>query len=82
MAEMKVALPDLGDEAGDTARVSFWYVEPGEKVSAGDNLLQMLTDKATFDVPAPGAGTIKQLLVGENDVVKVGGPLCILVTAE
>jgi len=78
MAELEVALPELGDDAGDSAKVSFWYVDPGEKVASGDNLLQMLTDKATFDVPSPKGGTVKEHKVGEDDEVKVGQVICIL----
>jgi len=82
MAEREVTLPDLGEDAGDSAKVSFWYVDPGEKVASGDNLLQMLTDKATFDVPSPGGGTVKELKVGEDDQVRVGQVICILETGE
>ncbi|NIA20907.1 MAG: hypothetical protein GWP05_02815 [Anaerolineaceae bacterium] len=82
MAEFKVTLPSLGEEAGDSAQVSFWYVDPGDPVTEGDNLLQMLTDKATFDVPSPAAGTIKQHSFGEGDQVEVGQVICILETSD
>ena len=78
MAEREVTLPDLGEDAGDSAKVSFWYVDPGEKVASGDNLVQMLTDKATFDVPSPEGGTVKEHKVGEGGEVAVGQVLCIL----
>lgn len=78
MAEMEVRLPELGDEAATEARVSFWYVEVGETVEAGDNLVQMLTDKATFDVPSPASGTLAEILAQEEQTVSVGGLLCRL----
>ena len=78
MAELEVKLPELGDDAGDEARVSFWYVDPGEEVEEGDDLVQMLTDKATFDVPSPAAGKVTELVAQEDQTVKVGGPLCRL----
>lgn len=74
----EVKLPDLGEDAPDEAAVSFWYVEPGESVSEGDDLVEMITDKASFTVPSPVAGTIKELLVGENDKVKVGQTMAIM----
>ena len=58
MAEMEVRLPNLGEDAGDEAKVAFWYVDVGEQVEEGDDLVQMLTDKATFDVPSPVAGRL------------------------
>ncbi len=82
MAEIEVRLPSLGEDAGDTAEVSFWQVEEGESVAAGDSIVQMLTDKATFDVPCPAAGHLKEHKVAEGDRVKVGDVLCVLETAD
>jgi pyruvate/2-oxoglutarate dehydrogenase complex dihydrolipoamide acyltransferase (E2) component len=82
MAEIEVTLPSLGDDAGDHAEVSFWYVDPGEAVGKGDSLLQMLTDKATFDVPSPAAGIVKAHRCAEGDRVAVGDVICLLETSE
>ena len=76
MAVIDVTLPELGDEAGDEAWVSFWYVEIGEVVEEGDDLVQMLTDKATFDVPSPVKGRLARQVAAEDTTVKVGGVLC------
>jgi len=82
MAEIEVRLPDLGEDAGTEARVSFWYVSEGERVEEGDDLVQMLTDKATFDVPSPAAGTVLKRVAEEDQEVKVGQVLCRLKTEE
>ncbi|MDR1535908.1 MAG: lipoyl domain-containing protein [Planctomycetota bacterium] len=76
MSEYTVVLPSLGDDAGDEAQVSFVYVKPGDSVEADSDLVEMVTDKATFNVPSPKAGTIRKILVGEGDAVKVGDPIC------
>jgi pyruvate/2-oxoglutarate dehydrogenase complex dihydrolipoamide acyltransferase (E2) component len=76
MAAVDVKLPELGKDAGDEARVSFWYVDVGETVEEGGDLVQMLTDKATFDVPSPAAGKLVEQLAGEEKTVKVGEVLC------
>ena len=78
MAELTVALPSLGEDADDKAKVSFTYVDEGEQISEEDDLIEMVTDKATFNVPCPKTGTIKKMLVQEDDEVKVGDPICIL----
>jgi len=78
MATIDVKLPDLGKDAGDAARVAFWYVDAGEEVEEGDDLVQMLTDKATFDVPSPSAGKIDAVVADEDQEVKVGEVLCRL----
>jgi len=80
MAVEDVKLPDLGEDAGDVATVAFWYVEPGETVQEGDELLQMLTDKATFDVPSPVSGEVKELLAEEDEEIEVGQVLCRIET--
>lgn len=86
MAQVEVRLPDLAeasgdDEAGETATVSFVYCEAGDEVSEGDDLVEMVTDKASFTVPAPGSGTVKRVLVEEDRKVKTGDLLCILESA-
>jgi pyruvate dehydrogenase E2 component (dihydrolipoamide acetyltransferase) len=82
MAVIDVKLPELGEDAGDEAVVSFWYVEVGEGVEEGDDLVQMLTDKATFDVPSPSPGRIVARLVDEDAKVKVGQVLCRLEVSD
>ena len=78
MAVIDVTLPELGEEAPSEARVAFWYVDVGEELKRGDDLVQMLTDKATFDVPSPAAGKIVELVADEDQAVKVGEILCRL----
>ena len=82
MADVDVKLPELGEDAGDSAKVSFWYVDPGEAVAEGANLVQMLTDKATFDVPSPLAGTLKELRADEDQQVAVGDVICVVSTDD
>lgn len=69
---MEVRLPELGEDAQDTAKVSFWYYDIGERVEEGEDLVEMVTDKATFNLPAPVTGTLKEIVVGEGGEAKVG----------
>lgn len=78
MAEYTATLPSLGDDAGDEAKVSFTYVDEGDDVAEGDDLIEMVTDKATFNVPSPKSGKIVKMLVSEDDTVKVGEPICVM----
>jgi 2-oxoglutarate dehydrogenase E2 component (dihydrolipoamide succinyltransferase)/2-oxoisovalerate dehydrogenase E2 component (dihydrolipoyl transacylase) len=50
-----ILLPDLG--AGEVT-LSLWYAEPGESVLAGERIVEVLADGATFDVTAPATGTL------------------------
>lgn len=75
MADFTVTLPSLGDDAGDEAQVSFVYVKPGDQVGKDDDLIEMVTDKATFNVPCPRDGKVRIIDVSEGDTIKVGDPI-------
>ena len=66
-----VILPELANGV-EKAKVSFWHFDLGEEVSEGDDLVEVLTDKATFNVPAPASGKLKNILAKEGQEVKVG----------
>src|SRR5262245_53023745 len=57
-----VKLPDLGT-AARAIRLSAWFVEPGDRVDAGDRLLEVLISGVTCDVTAPVAGVVTRLEV-------------------
>jgi pyruvate/2-oxoglutarate dehydrogenase complex dihydrolipoamide acyltransferase (E2) component len=75
---IEVKLPDLGEGAGKEATVSFWYLEVGAQVKKDEDLVEMVTDKATFNVPCPASGTIQEILVTEGDKVQVGSVMAVL----
>lgn len=70
----KVILPELG-EGITKATVSYWYFKVGDKVNEGDDLVEMTTDKATFNVPCPATGTLTQIIAEEGESVEVGTAL-------
>lgn len=74
----EVKLPDLGDDAGDEATVSTWHFEEGDEINEGDDLVEMMTDKATFNVPSPRKGILSEILAEEGEVVQVGEILALL----
>jgi len=76
--QYEVKLPSLGDDAGDKATVSFWYFDKDDSVKEGDDLIEMVTEKATFNVPSPKNGTLVEQKVTDNDVVKIGDVLGIM----
>lgn len=48
--------------------VSVWFVEDGDKVSAGDVLCELMVEKAAFEISSPAAGTITLLVQPETPV--------------
>lgn len=73
---MDVTLPDLGKDAGDEATVSFWQVDEDEPVEEGDDLVEMSTDKASFMVPSPVSGVLREVCAEEGERISVGDVLC------
>lgn len=66
-------VPDLG--AFESVPVIEILVAPGDTVSAEAPLVTLESDKATMDVPAPGAGTVDEILVKVGDTVSAGSAL-------
>lgn len=71
-----VEVPDIGDFT-DVPVIEI-LVSPGDSVQAEDPLVTLESDKATMDVPAPFAGTVKQLQVQVGDRVSEGSRLLTL----
>lgn len=66
-----VKLPSLA-EGVEKANVSYWHKNAGDAVKEGEDLVELVTDKATFNMPSPASGILKEVLAGEGDEVKVG----------
>lgn len=77
MTMKKLILPELG-EGIEEAVVSLWHFSEGDSVGAGDDIVEIVTDKATFNVPADSSGIIKKIIHPEGDTVKVGDALAEL----
>jgi len=77
---VEVKLPDLGEGAGKEATVSFWYFEEGAAIKKDEDLVEMVTDKATFNVPSPASGKLIEVRAKQEDTVKVGQVMAVLET--
>jgi pyruvate/2-oxoglutarate dehydrogenase complex dihydrolipoamide acyltransferase (E2) component len=72
-----IILPELG-EGIEKATVACWHFKTGDQVAADDDLLEVVTDKATFNVPSDVAGTIQKICVKEGEEAKVGDCLAFI----
>ncbi|HVK19066.1 MAG TPA: 2-oxo acid dehydrogenase subunit E2 [Fimbriiglobus sp.] len=79
-AKVEFTLPALG-EGIDSATVVNVLVKPGDKVSAGQNVVAVETDKAAVEVPAEVAGTVETIHVKPGDKVPVGAPVLTLLAS-
>ncbi|GAA0904987.1 2-oxoglutarate dehydrogenase, E2 component, dihydrolipoamide succinyltransferase [Streptomyces asiaticus] len=72
-----VVLPALGESVTE-GTVTRWLKEVGESVEADEPLLEVSTDKVDTEIPAPAAGTLLEILVGEDETAEVGAELAVI----
>lgn len=74
---IKIEMPKLSDtmEEGVIAK---WNVKEGDKISAGDIIAEVETDKATMDVEAFDDGTLLKIIPQEGDAVPLGGLIAVI----
>src|SRR3954464_13933247 len=72
-----VVMPQLGESVMEGTVVR-WIARPGQKVERDEPLVEIATDKANTEIPAPTAGVLVEQLAKEGAVVTVGGPLARL----
>jgi pyruvate dehydrogenase E2 component (dihydrolipoamide acetyltransferase) len=77
MARFEFKLPDIGEGVTEGEIVS-WLVKVGDSVSENQDMVEVMTDKATVTIGAPKSGTIAEVRGKEGDVVPVGQVLVVL----
>lgn len=73
-AAKNVEVPDIG---GDEVEVTEVMVKVGDKVAAEQSLITVEGDKASMEVPAPFAGTVKEIKISTGDKVKTGSLIMV-----
>src|SRR5206468_1570040 len=69
-----VKLPDIGEGIAE-GEIVRWLVKPGDAVREDQPLVEVMTDKASVEIPSPRTGVIAALLAEEGQVVPVGSAL-------
>ncbi|NQV72579.1 pyruvate dehydrogenase complex dihydrolipoamide acetyltransferase [bacterium] len=72
-----VEMPKMSDTMEEGV-LAAWLKEEGEKISAGDVVAQVETDKATMDLEVYDDGVLLKRVIGEGDSVPIGGLIAIL----
>jgi pyruvate dehydrogenase E2 component (dihydrolipoamide acetyltransferase) len=78
---IEVRLPPIGEGIAEGEIVK-WIVQKGQKIEAEQPLLEVLTDKAAVEIPAPQSGVVAELLFQEGDLVPVGSVVARLIQDE
>lgn len=69
--------PDVGEGIHEGTIVK-WHAAEGDKVEADKTIVEVETDKAVVELPAPASGTVLKVNFKEGDVVKVGQVLVVI----
>src|SRR6185295_14925264 len=75
---VKIFMPAL-EMAQDTGKLIAWKKQEGDRVSKGELLLEIETDKAVVEIEAPGDGVLAGIKAREGAVVPVGQTIAWLV---
>ena len=75
----EILLPELG---ASPAVASVWFADAGDRVYAGDRLVEVLVSGATFDVSAPATGRLIEKLALADDPVLPGQVLGVVECEE
>lgn len=68
---LEFKLPDIGEGVAEGEIVK-WLLAEGDSVEEHQAVVEVMTDKATVEIPSPAAGRLSKVLAGEGDVVPVG----------
>ncbi|MGB5758162.1 MAG: biotin/lipoyl-containing protein, partial [Acidimicrobiales bacterium] len=77
MSRLTVKVPDVGEGVAEVEIVS-WAVSEGQEVERNQIIAEVMTDKATVEVPAPVDGVVRAMVGAVGDILLVGSPLFAL----
>jgi pyruvate dehydrogenase E2 component (dihydrolipoamide acetyltransferase) len=70
-------LPDIGEGVVE-GEVVKWKVKEGELVKLDQPMVEVMTDKATVEIPSPKAGRVAKIMVGEGKICAVGQVMIVI----
>jgi 2-oxoisovalerate dehydrogenase E2 component (dihydrolipoyl transacylase) len=76
MSQFVFKMPDLGEGTVD-AEIVAWHTKPGDAVTEDQLIVEVMTDKAAVEVPAPVSGRVISITGAPGDKVAVGSPLIV-----
>ena len=68
---IKIFVPELG-EGIEKVQISCWHKKVGDKVEKDDDLVELIADKAAFNVPIPENGVLREICVNEGEEAIIG----------
>jgi 2-oxoisovalerate dehydrogenase E2 component (dihydrolipoyl transacylase) len=76
MSQFVFKMPDLGEGTVD-AEIVAWHLKPGDTIAEDQVMVEVMTDKAAVEVPAPVSGRVVSINGSPGDKIAVGSPLVV-----
>jgi 2-oxoisovalerate dehydrogenase E2 component (dihydrolipoyl transacylase) len=70
-------LPDVGEGTAEAELVA-WHIKPGEMITEDQHIVDVMTDKATVEIPAPAAGKVLSVKGAPGEMLAVGSAILVL----
>lgn len=80
MSDYKLRMPDVGEGVVE-AEIVAWHVKVGDMVEEDQDLVDVMTDKATVEIPAPVSGRVVSIHGEPGDMIAVGTEILVIATA-
>lgn len=81
MTSISIVMPQMGQSVAEGTIVK-WHKKPGETIGADEPLLEVESDKISFGVESPCAGTLTRCLKGEGETATVGEVIGVIETGS
>ncbi len=75
--KINVVMPQLGESVSE-GEVIRWLKHAGDAVRRDEALVEVKTDKATVEIPAPTSGVLSEIVVPEGETVQVGANIAVI----
>ena len=72
-----ITIPDLGDGI-EKVTISCWHRAVGDAVAVGDDIVELVADKASFNIAAPSSGVVRDIIVAEGQDAAIGDTIGII----
>src|SRR6478672_1001842 len=73
-------LPDVGEGTAEAELVA-WHIKPGDVVEEDQHIVDVMTDKATVEIPTPAAGKVVSVNGTPGEMLAVGSAILVLEVA-
>ena len=81
MNEISILMPHMGQSIAE-GTVIRWHKAVGERVQADETLVEVESDKVTFEVGSPAEGTVVELITAEGETAEVGTSIATIETED